>query len=405
MTSKTVELDTVYYRANRRAVQTRGRAFRASALRVSARLRAFVFLTGLAPLLLLCVGFGPPVITDGAYPPVRLAPEHIAALVESRTPPTVTAASALVIDLPSGAPLFEKAPDDPRSPASTAKLMTALVTLDQAPLTDVVPVTEAAAAQEGSRMGLTAGERLTVLDLLHGLLIPSGNDAAVALADYVAGSEVDFVGMMNAKAQELGLSNTRFANSHGLDAAGQAMTARDLAKLAQAALENRTVNEIVALKSADIAGHALTNTNELLGSYEGADGVKTGTTDEAGECLVATVTRNGRRTLLIIMGSTDRYSDARKLFDYAASAYAFKDTALPAGAISWAADGNGGAYRLRAEETSAIFVPAWQRPLLLPVVSIRAGAVLTGTAPVGDLRWMFGGESLASVPLSVWQGP
>ncbi len=405
MTSKQVRLDTAYYRANIGADQTRGAGLRASALRVSAQLRAFVFLLALAPLLLLCVGFGPPVITDGAYPPVRLAPEHITALISSRSAPTVTAASALLIDLPTGATLFEKAPDEPRPPASTAKLMTALVAIDQAPLTDVVPVTEAAAAQEGSRMGLVAGERLTILDLLHGLLIPSGNDAAVALADYVAGSETDFVGMMNAKAQELGLANTRFANSHGLDAPGQAMTARDLAKLAQVALENKTIDEIVALKSANVAGHALTNTNELLGSYEGADGVKTGTTDEAGQCLVASVTRGDRRALLVIMGSTDRYSDARKLFDYAASAYAFKDTALPDGAVSWAADGNGGAYRLRSAATSAIFVPAWQRPLLLPVVSIQTGAVLTGTVPVGELRWMLGGESLASVPLLVWQGP
>lgn len=398
MTSNKDRLDTAYYRAS--AAGDQARALRAAARRLRALLGILALL-----LLLLCVGFGPPVITDGAYPPVRLAPEHVDALIASRTAPTVTAASALVVDLPSGKALFEKSADEPRPPASTAKLMTALVAIDQAPLTDVVPVTERAAATEGSRMGLIAGERLTILDLLHGLLIPSGNDAAVALADYIAGSEEDFVGMMNAKAQELGLTGTRFVNSHGLDAPGQVTTARDLAVLAQAALANKTIAEIVTLKSADVAGHSLMNTNELLGAYEGADGVKTGTTDEAGECLVAAVTKGGRRTLLVELGSTDRYSDARKLFDYSAAAYAWQAGELPAGSLSWATDGNGSTYRLRSEATSDIFVPAWQRPLLLPVVSIQPGAVLTGTAPIGELRWMFGGESLASVPLSVWQGP
>lgn len=390
MTSKKDRLDCVYFSANPRGDQARRRA---------------LFLLCAPLLLLLCVGFGPPIITDGAYPPVRLAPEHVNALVASRSAPTVTAASALLIDLPSGETLFEKASGDPRPPASTAKLMTALVTIDQAPLTDVVQVTERAAATEGSRMGLVAGEQLTILDLLRGLLIPSGNDAAVALADYIAGSEDDFVGMMNAKAQELGLTGTHFVNSHGLDAAGQVTTAADLAKIAEAALANSTLAEIVAMKSATVAGHSLQNTNELLGAYEGADGVKTGTTDEAGECLVASVTRGGRRALLVVLGSTDRYSDARKLFDYTATAYAWLDAGLPDGSVSWVADGNGSAYRLRSDATSAIFVPAWQRPLLLPVVSIQPGAVLTDTAPVGELRWMFGGESLASVPLSVWQGP
>jgi D-alanyl-D-alanine carboxypeptidase (penicillin-binding protein 5/6) len=359
----------------------------------------------LLPLLLLCVGFGPPVITDGAYPPLRLAPEHIDTLIATRSAPTITAASALVIDLPTGKTLFEKSADEPRPPASTAKLMTALVTIDQAPLGDRVQVTERAAATEGSRMGLVAGEQLTILDLLHGLLIPSGNDAAVALADYIAGSEEDFVGMMNAKAQELGLEGTRFANSHGLDAAGQVTTARDLAKLAQVALQNPTIAGIVTKASAQVAGHSLQNTNELLGAYAGADGVKTGTTDEAGECLVASVTRDGRRTLLVELGSTDRYSDARKLLDYAASAFAWKDARLPDAGISWARDGSGAAHRLRSEGTSDIFVPAWQRPLLLPVVAIQPGAVYTDTAPVGELRWMLGGESLASIPLSVWQRP
>ena len=157
--------------------------------------------------------------------------------------------------------------------------------------------------------------------------------------------------------------------------------------------------------SATVSGHNLQNTNELLGVYEGTDGVKTGTTDEAGQCLVASVTRHGRRTLLVELGSADRYADARKLFDFTRAAYSWKSADIPDNAMSWAADGNGSSYRLRSNATSDIFLPAWQQPLLLPVVSIQPGAVMTGTAPVGELRWLFGDEPLATVPLSVWQGP
>ena len=364
----------------------------------------FAFAALLA-LLLLCTGFGPPVLTDGGYPPVRLAPEHIDALVRSRTAPTVTAASALMIDLESGKPLFEKASNEPRAPASTAKLMTALVVVDQVPLDEAVRVTQHAAETEGSRMGLAAGEQLTVGELLQGLLIPSGNDAAVALAEHVAGSEADFIEMMNARARSMGLSGTNFVNVHGLDAPGQMTTAADMAMIARAALANVVINKIVSQRSATVAGHPLQNTNELLGTYEGADGVKTGTTDEAGECLVASVTRAGRRTLLVELGSQQRFVDATKLFDYARDAFAWRDPSLPDSALAWVTDNKGNTYRLRSEESSAIFVPAWQRPFLLPVVAIQPGAVMSDTKPVGELRWMFGSEAVAREPLVVWQGP
>jgi D-alanyl-D-alanine carboxypeptidase (penicillin-binding protein 5/6) len=370
----------------------------------------FVLVDGLAiaavvALLLLCTGFGPPILTDGGYPPVRLAPEQIDVLVRSRTVPTVTAASVVMIDLESGKTLFEKASAEPRAPASTAKLMTALVVIDQVPLDEAVVVTQHAAETEGSRMGLVAGERLSVGELLQGLLIPSGNDAAVALAEHVAGSEADFVGMMNARARAMGLSATSFVNVHGLDAPGQVTTAADMAVIAKTALANDVIDKIVSTRSATVAGHPLQNTNELLGTYEGADGVKTGTTDEAGQCLVASVTRLGRRTLLVELGSQQRFVDATGLFDYARDAFAWRDPSLPDSALAWLADSDGKTYRLRSEGSSAIFVPAWQRPLLLPVVEIHPGAVMTGTSPVGELRWMLGSEAVAREPLLVWQGP
>lgn len=360
---------------------------------------------GTAALVLLCTGFGPPILTDGGYPPVRLAPEQVDAIVRARTAPTVTATSALAVDFETGDRLLEKDADRPLAPASTAKLMTALVVVEQTPLDEAAVVTPHAAATEGSRMGLTAGERLTVGELLKGLLIPSGNDAAVALAEHVAGSEADFVTMMNARAQALGLKNTHFVNVHGLDAPGQTTSAADLAVIAKTVLQSPAVAAIVQTRSENVAGHPLQNTNELLGTYPGADGVKTGTTDEAGECLVASVSRDGRRTLLVELGSTERFVDATKLLDYVRDAYAWKSTRLPDNALSWMIDGNGGAHRLRSDATSDIVVPAWQRPLLTPLVAIQPGAVVTGTAPIGELRWMFGSEAIARTPLSAWSSP
>lgn len=356
-------------------------------------------------LLALCVGFGPPVITDGGHPPLRLAPENVAALVRVRDVPNVTAPSALVVDLQTGLALYEKASDQARPPASTAKLMSALVVIDQVPLDDVVLVSPAAAGMPGSRMGLSAGERFTVRELLHGLLIPSGNDAAVALAEHVAGTQADFVGLMNARASAMGLTSTSFANAHGLDAVGQVTSATDLAELARAALQAPIIAEIVNVSSVTIGGRQLQNTNELLDSYSGANGIKTGTTDEAGECLVASVTRNGRTTLLVELGSTDRFGDAQKLLDYTAEAFSWLRTDLPSSALAWVAANNNHYYRLRSESTSDIVVPAWQRSLLLPIVRIDTGAVLTNTAPVGELRWVLGHEPVAAVPLSVLQGP
>lgn len=372
----------------------------------SARSYLILLQVGLFALLLtLCIGFGPPVITDGSRPPLRLAPEDVDAVVRTRNVPAVTAASALVVDLQTGKALFEKAATEARPPASTAKLMTALVVMDEVPLNDVVLVSAVAAGTQGSRMGLAAGEQLTVLELMYGLLLPSGNDAAVALAEHVAGTEADFVEQMNDRARAMGLNSTYFVNAHGLDADGQVTNAADLAALAAAALQNDTIAEIVALKSVVIAGRQLHNTNELLGSYDGANGVKTGTTDEAGECLVASVARDGRSTLLVELGSKDRFSDARTLLDYATEALSRQDVDLPDSALAWIQGEDDRYYRLRSEATSDIFVPAWQRPLLLPVMHIDTGAVVTSTAPIGELRWVLGEEPVASVPLSVLQGP
>jgi D-alanyl-D-alanine carboxypeptidase (penicillin-binding protein 5/6) len=363
-------------------------------------LAGWILIVGLAT-----AGFGPPVMTDGGYPPLRLGQDEIAKLNAMKQPPTVTAKSALLVDLDSGQTLFALRPDDPLPPASTAKLMTALIVLQQADLDDVVTISQAAAETSGSRMGLTAGETLTVRELLYGLLLPSGNDAAVALAEHLAGSQAAFVALMNDQAARLGLTATYFTGPHGMDADGQTTSAADLLAITRVALAYPLFVEIVATPEAEIGGMRLTNTNELLGNYPGADGVKTGTSDAGGECLVASTTRQDHRLLAIVLGSQARYTDVRALFDFAGNGWRWAATALPDNGLAWEVGADGRLYRLRSAEADDVFLPAWQRPLVQPVRRLDASVPLTSTMPIGELEWVLAGETLASVPLTVWHGP
>lgn len=362
-------------------------------------------ITWLLALCLLCTGFGPPVLSDGAYPPVRLGPDEVAALTALRRPPSVTAAAALVVDVDADKVLYERNPTLPLPPASTVKIMTALVVMQQVSVDDMVTVSYNAAATPGSRVGLVAPERLTVRDLLFGLLLPSGNDAAVALAEHVAGTEDAFVALMNQQAAVMGLAATNFANVHGLDAPGMTTSAADLVTLTRAALAYPLFVQIVATPSARIAGRVVSNTNELLGSYAGADGIKTGTTDAAGECLVASVTRSGHRMLAVVLGSADRYRDVRALLDFAAAGWRWQRLDLPANALAWEMGPGGKRYRLQASDLPELHLAAWQWRLLQPVRRLDASVPLTSTVPVGEVQWRLGDQVLATVPLVALQGP
>jgi D-alanyl-D-alanine carboxypeptidase len=349
--------------------------------------------------------FGPPVLTDGGYPPLRLYPEHVAAIRALDKPPQVSARAALMVDADSGEVLYSKSQQAPLPPASTVKVMTALLALQNGGLQDRVTVSATAANTEGSRMGLAAGESLSVEELLYGLLLPSGNDAAVALAEHVSGSEEAFVEQMNVRAEALGLTQTHFTSAHGLDDPAQTISAADLITLTQAALAYPEFAEIVAKASADVAGHALTNTNELLASYPGADGIKTGTTDEAGECLAASVTRDGHRVLLALLGSTDRYGDARALLDYAAAGWQWRPLTLAGGALDWEIGPDDEPYRLRPLERREVFLPAWQWAVVSPETVLDPQVPLTATVPAGAIRLRLGSETLAQAPVGVWLHP
>jgi D-alanyl-D-alanine carboxypeptidase (penicillin-binding protein 5/6) len=235
--------------------------------------------------------------------------------------------------------------------------------------------------------------------------LPSGNDAAVALAEHVAGSEEAFVELMNRRGAELGLTHSRFVNPHGLDHPEQLVSATDLARVTRQALRFPIFARIVATARHEADGRSLVNTNQLLGAYPDADGVKTGTTDSAGENLIASANHGGHRTIAVILGSQDRYSDARTLLDYVAAGWRWDDLTLPGSALDWEVGADGRPYRLREAETRSIFLPAWQWSLAQPERLLDASVPLTATAPVGSVRLRLGQDILASAPLSVWADP
>jgi len=344
-------------------------------------------------------------LTDGSYPPLRLGPEQIASIVRAKQPPPITAAAALMVDLDANQTLYERYPRVPLPPASTVKVMTAFLALKYADLDDPVTVSPMAAGTPGSRMGLMPGEVVTVQDLLYGLLLASGNDAAVAVAEHVGGSLASFVALMNETAHSLGMADSHFTNPHGLDDPAQVASAADLVTLTRAALAFPAFAHIVATEEAYVAGRSLVNTNHLLTIYPGADGVKTGTTQAAGECLIASVTRAGHRLLVVLLGSQDRYGDAIALLDYAAQGWRWGKVDLPADALAWEADADGHRYRLRVEQPFDIFLPAWQWPLIQPVRSLDSSTPLTGTLPVGSLHLMLAGQVVATAPLTTWLEP
>ena len=200
--------------------------------------------------------------------------------------------------------------------ASTTKIMTGLLVCEAGELDRTVTVPDAAVGLEGSSMYLKKDETLTRRDLLYGMMLHSGNDAALTLAISVSGSEAAFVRQMNLRARALGLTQTHFANPHGLDSGENYSTALDLAHLAQAALQNAQLRAVVSTKTAVCAGRTLTNHNKLLWRYDGCIGVKTGFTDSARRTLVSCAERDGVKLIAVTLNAPDDWSDHTKMLDY-----------------------------------------------------------------------------------------
>ena len=238
-----------------------------------------------------------------------------------------SAAAACVLEVSTGRVLFEKNMHERLPMASTTKVMTALLALENGGLEDRVTCSKNAFGVSGTSIYLAEGETLTLEEMLLGLMLSSGNDAAVAIAEHIGGSVEGFSQMMNARAKEIGAMNTHFVNPHGLPAEGHYTTAYDLAQIARKAMENEIFRRIVSTKQASILwegrtyNRVLKNKNALLSSYEGATGVKTGFTSKAGRCLVFGARREGMELIGVVLSCSDWFDEAARLMDDCFEAY------------------------------------------------------------------------------------
>ena len=246
--------------------------------------------------------------------------------------PIINSRAYAVIDRASNTLLIGKNENQKKKMASTTKIMTALIVIEHTNLSDTIEISKKAANTGGSRLGLKSGDKITVYDLLYGLMMRSGNDAAVALAEYVSGSISNFANLMNEKAKLLGLSSTHFVTPHGLDEDEHYTTAYELAILSNYAMNNEIFARIVGTKNYTITinGYpkALTNTNELLGALNGVYGIKTGFTNGANRCLVTCCKRGEMDIICVVLGADSkkyRTSDSIKLIEYAFHNFTYVD--------------------------------------------------------------------------------
>lgn len=265
-------------------------------------------------------------------------------------PPVPGAKAAILMDAQSGQVLYEKNGYLRRAPASTTKIMTALVAIERGRLSDQVRVSGADAATPGSKMHLKGGGIYRLEDLLRGLLWRSGNDAAEAIAEHVGGNRERFIAWMNQRALTLGALNTRYTNPHGLTSSGHYSSAYDLAVIAREVLHQPLLAQLVSTREGTIGegkgSRVVNNTNRLLWTYEGANGVKTGTTNAAGRCLVASATRDGWQLIAVVLHSPDRWGESTRLLDYGFGHFRVYQATRPGEIIGWAKVQDGRADRV-----------------------------------------------------------
>lgn len=318
---------------------------------------------------------------------------------------SVSAASAVLIEAETGTVLFAKDPDARRAMASTTKIMTAILTIEAGDLDRKFTVDPYAIMIEGTSMGLREGDIVSRRDLLYGILLPSGNDAANAAAVSVAGSVSAFADKMNEKAAALGLENTHFVTPSGLDADGHYTTARDLANLTAYAMKNPLFREIVSCKSKQLEfgnppyKRTLYNSNKMLSRYDGAIGVKTGFTDKARRCLVSAAQRDGVTLIAVTLNAGDDWNDHTRMLDYGFSqvkAYPIETGCSATVSVA----GTGKSVGVYANNTTLALKPdqrqKLERRVLLPAMvygEVRQGDKL------GELEFFLDGMLVKSVPL------
>lgn len=313
------------------------------------------------------------------------------------------AQAAILMDADSGRVLYEHNAHDRRLIASTTKLMTALVVLESGvDLSREITVSPDWVGVEGSSIYLREGERLTLETLLYGMLLRSGNDAALAVAEVCAGTEEAFAQRMNDKARELGMEDSHFVNPSGLNDEAHYSTAYDMALPARACLENKTLAEMVSTKSIALGTRSFTNHNKLLWQYEGCIGLKTGYTEKAGRTLVSAAHRDGMTLICVTLSDPDDWADHAALFDWGFSTYHMQSAVQAGEQVGW----------LSVEESLVPMCPLVTEESL--GAALKEGEVLetelvldstTLTAPVtrgqqvGELICSLQGEELDRVPV------
>lgn len=311
----------------------------------------------------------------------------------------LSAEKAVLLDAVSGRVLYEKNADQRSLIASTTKIMTALVVCEQCNVLDRMRVPKEAVGIEGSSMYLQEGEILTLQELLYGLMLSSGNDAAVALAIYCGGTVEGFAEMMNDKARVLGLKGTHFENPHGLDSPGHYSTARDLARLAAYAMENPVFYKTVSAKTVTIGQRCLRNHNKLLWQVEGADGVKTGFTRAAGRILVSSATREGRRLVAVTIHDPNDWQDHAALLKEGFTRYRMRKIVTEGELVSTqeVVGGQGGMVQILASEDYSYAVADNEEVSLVMTGAGFVYAPVTAGADAGFAYVLIDGNAVGKV--------
>ena len=321
--------------------------------------------------------------------------------------PAVAAAAAVLIDGASGRMLYGKNPDRLLPMASTTKVMTALLALERCTLTEVVTAGKNASGVPGTSIYLREGERLSMREMLLGLMLRSGNDAAVAIAEHVSGSVEEFAALMNRRAEELG-AEAHFVTPNGLDAPGHGITARGLALVAREAMKHEAFRRIVSTQRAVIPwpgnefDRVLTNKNRLLREYEGATGIKTGFTSRAGQCLVFSAEREGMELIGVVLNCGTWFDSAERMLDWGFARFSPAQAAREGEVMAWARvkGGEQATVPLVAERTVSCAVregEAWRAEV--EVLPAPLSAPVAEGSPAGVVRLVVEGQTVDECPL------
>ena len=313
----------------------------------------------------------------------------------------LSAEKAILVDAATGRVLYEKNADERSLIASTTKIMTALVVCEQCNVLDRMRIPKEAVGIEGSSMYLQEGEVLTLQELLYGLMLHSGNDAAVALAIYCGGTVEGFAEMLNDKARVLGMTQSHFENPNGLDSPGHYSTARDLAILASYAMKNPIFYKTVSTKTVTVGNRYLRNHNKLLWQVAGADGVKTGYTKAAGRILVSSATRDGRRLIAVTINDPDDWNDHGALLEEGFSRYQVRRIVSAGeriGTVEIAGGQVGYAELVAAEDFDYALAPEERAELVFSGPGFVYAPVARG-AEAGFAHVCIDGKSVGKIPI------